>query len=55
VPVTLKMRTGCDTERNAVALARRAQDAGIALVTVHGRTRAAGLHAAWPSTTPWPR
>jgi tRNA-dihydrouridine synthase B len=44
VPVTLKMRTGrCDTERNAVALARRAQDAGIALVTVHGRTRLQGF------------
>ncbi|MBP6901638.1 MAG: tRNA dihydrouridine synthase DusB [Burkholderiaceae bacterium] len=43
VPVTLKMRTGwCDSERNAVALARAAQDAGVALVTVHGRTREQG-------------
>ena len=44
VPVTLKMRTGrSDAERNAVALARRAQDAGIALITVHGRTRLQGF------------
>ncbi|NDY92301.1 tRNA dihydrouridine synthase DusB [Ideonella livida] len=43
VPVTLKMRTGwCDTERNAVQLARGAQAAGVALVTVHGRTREQG-------------
>ncbi len=43
VPVTLKMRTGwCDTERNAVALARAAESAGVALVTVHGRTREQG-------------
>jgi tRNA-dihydrouridine synthase B len=39
-PVTLKMRTGrCAAERNAVALARAAEDAGIAMVSVHGRTR----------------
>ncbi len=44
VPVTLKMRTGRrDAERNAVALARAAEDAGIALVTVHGRTRQQGF------------
>jgi tRNA-dihydrouridine synthase B len=44
VPVTLKMRTGrSDAERNAVALARRAQDAGVALITVHGRTRLQGF------------
>ena len=43
VPVTLKMRTGwCDSERNAVALARRAAAAGVAMVTVHGRTREQG-------------
>ncbi|MCO5975696.1 tRNA dihydrouridine synthase DusB [Ideonella oryzae] len=43
VPVTLKMRTGwCDTERNAVALARAAEAAGVAMVTVHGRTREQG-------------
>ncbi|MEO6031710.1 MAG: tRNA dihydrouridine synthase DusB [Burkholderiaceae bacterium] len=40
VPVTLKMRTGwCATERNALRLARAAQESGIAMVTVHGRTR----------------
>lgn len=40
VPVTLKMRTGWDDQsRNAPELARRAQNAGIKLVTVHGRTR----------------
>ena len=40
VPVTLKMRLGWDeTSLNAPELARRAEDAGIALVTVHGRTR----------------
>jgi tRNA-dihydrouridine synthase B len=40
VPVTLKMRLGWDDRtRNAPELARRAQDAGIALITVHGRTR----------------
>jgi tRNA-dihydrouridine synthase B len=43
VPVTLKMRTGwCDTERNAVSLARGAEAAGVAMVTVHGRTREQG-------------
>jgi tRNA-dihydrouridine synthase B len=40
VPVTLKIRTGYDrSRRNAVAIARIAQDAGIAALTVHGRTR----------------
>lgn len=40
VPVMLKMRLGWDdATRNAPELARRAQDAGIHLVTVHGRTR----------------
>ena len=40
VPVTLKMRMGWDDScLNAPALARRAQDAGVKLVTVHGRTR----------------
>jgi tRNA-dihydrouridine synthase B len=43
VPVTLKMRTGwCDAERNAVRLARMAESAGVAMVTVHGRTRDQG-------------
>jgi tRNA-dihydrouridine synthase B len=40
VPVTLKMRLGWDAGSiNAPALARRAQDAGVQLITVHGRTR----------------
>ncbi len=40
VPVTLKMRLGWDASTvNAPELARRAEDAGIAMVTVHGRTR----------------
>jgi tRNA-dihydrouridine synthase B len=44
VPVTLKMRTGRrDGQKNAVALARAAEQAGIALVTVHGRTREQGF------------
>jgi nifR3 family TIM-barrel protein len=39
-PVTLKMRLGWDdASRNAPELARRAEDAGVRLVTVHGRTR----------------
>lgn len=43
VPVTLKMRTGwCTTERNAPRIARAAQDAGVAMVVVHGRTRDQG-------------
>jgi tRNA-dihydrouridine synthase B len=40
VPVTLKMRLGWDhTSLNAPEIARRAEDAGIQLVTIHGRTR----------------
>src|ERR1700710_1301974 len=40
VPVTLKMRLGWDDRSlNAPELARRAQDAGIQLISVHGRTR----------------
>lgn len=40
VPVTLKMRTGWDAgRRNAVALARMAEDIGVAALAVHGRTR----------------
>ena len=37
------MRTGwCDSERNALRIARAAQDAGVAMVVVHGRTREQG-------------
>ncbi len=40
LPVTLKMRTGWDdAHRNAPNLARIAEDCGIRMVTVHGRTR----------------
>ena len=40
VPVTLKMRTGWDlANRNAVAIARMAEDIGIQALAVHGRTR----------------
>jgi tRNA-dihydrouridine synthase B len=40
VPVTLKMRLGWDDRsRNAAELARRAEAAGVRLITVHGRTR----------------
>ncbi len=41
VPVTVKMRTGPDPlRRNAVTLARRFEQIGVAMITVHGRTRA---------------
>jgi len=44
VPVTLKIRTGWDPDnRNAVAIARLAEQAGIRAVSVHGRTRACGF------------
>ncbi|MBO6824637.1 MAG: tRNA dihydrouridine synthase DusB [Sneathiella sp.] len=40
IPVTLKMRTGWDDEsRNAPELAKIAEDVGIKMLTVHGRTR----------------
>ncbi|MFT4613387.1 MAG: tRNA-dihydrouridine synthase B [Bacteroidia bacterium] len=40
VPVTLKIRTGATpSARNGVTIARIAQDAGIAALAVHGRTR----------------
>nr|WP_218892880.1 tRNA dihydrouridine synthase DusB [Duganella sp. 1224] len=43
VPVTLKFRTGWDREnKNALTIARIAEDAGIAMLTLHGRTRADG-------------
>jgi tRNA-dihydrouridine synthase B len=41
VPVTLKIRTGWDTEhKNALSIARIAESAGIAALAIHGRTRA---------------
>jgi len=40
-PVTLKIRTGWDRQnRNALTIARIAEDCGIAALAVHGRTRA---------------
>jgi tRNA-dihydrouridine synthase B len=43
VPVTLKMRTGWSQQhRNAERIARAAESAGIAMLTVHGRTREQG-------------
>ena len=40
IPVTLKMRLGWDkTSINAPELAHRAEDSGIQMITVHGRTR----------------
>jgi len=38
-PVTIKMRLGWDAPHNAAELAQRAENLGIAGVTVHGRTR----------------
>ncbi len=41
IPVSVKMRTGWDHDnRNAVTIARMAEDHGYAMITVHGRTRA---------------
>ena len=43
VPVTLKIRTGWDREhKNALTIARIAQDSGIQALAMHGRTRACG-------------
>jgi tRNA-dihydrouridine synthase B len=43
VPVTLKMRTGWSQDhKNALSIARAAQEAGIQMLTIHGRTREQG-------------
>ncbi len=43
VPVTLKFRTGWDRQnKNALNIARMAEQAGIQMLTLHGRTRADG-------------
>jgi tRNA-dihydrouridine synthase B len=50
LPVTLKMRTGWDaSNRNAPNLARIAEQCGITMLTVHGRTRCQFYdgHADW--------
>jgi tRNA-dihydrouridine synthase B len=45
VPVTLKFRTGWSSEtRNALRIARIAEDAGIKALALHGRTRADAFH-----------
>ncbi len=52
VPVTLKMRLGWDHgSLNAPELARRAEQAGVRMITVHGRTRCQfyGGEADWPA------
>ena len=47
VPVTLKIRTGSSPRaRNGVSIARIAEDAGIAALAVHGRTRACAFKGA---------
>ena len=47
VPVTLKFRTGWDrAHKNALQIARIAEDQGIAMLTLHGRTRADGYSGA---------
>ena len=47
IPVTLKIRTGWDKDnRNAVNIARLAEQSGIAALTVHGRTRACAFKGA---------
>ncbi|MBI3148257.1 MAG: tRNA dihydrouridine synthase DusB [Betaproteobacteria bacterium] len=41
IPVTLKIRTGWDrSQRNALRVARLAENAGVAALAIHGRTRA---------------
>ena len=43
VPVTLKMRTGwCQQAKNAPGLAMAAEQAGVQMLTIHGRTREQG-------------
>ena len=43
VPVTLKIRTGWDREhRNALAILKIAENAGVQALAMHGRTRACG-------------
>jgi len=44
IPVTLKLRTGWNKEnKNAVKIARIAENSGVQMLTVHGRTRACGF------------
>jgi tRNA-dihydrouridine synthase B len=44
-PVTLKIRTGWDREhKNALRIAQIAEDCGISMLTIHGRTKADLYH-----------
>jgi len=44
VPVTLKFRTGWDTaNKNALTVAKIAEESGVQLLSLHGRTRACGF------------
>jgi len=52
IPVTLKTRLGWDDDcLNAADVAKRAENAGVKLVTIHGRTRCQFYkgHANWPA------
>ncbi len=54
VPVTLKIRTGWDLEnKNALTIAKIAENAGISAITIHGRTRACKFegHAEYQTIT----
>ncbi len=45
VPVTLKIRTGWDKQhKNAVSIAKIAENSGVSSLTIHGRTKACGFH-----------
>ena len=55
VPVTLKMRLGWDDDsHNAADIARRAEAAGVQMITIHGRTRCQFYkgHADWAAIAP---
>ncbi|MDD5085234.1 MAG: tRNA dihydrouridine synthase DusB [Candidatus Omnitrophica bacterium] len=45
VPVTVKLRLGWDNDKNAVDIAKHAEDAGVKAVFVHGRTVADGYRS----------
>jgi tRNA-dihydrouridine synthase B len=56
LPVTLKMRLGWDhANRNAPRLAKIAEECGIRMITVHGRTRCQFYYgrADWAAIRPW--
>ena len=55
LPVTLKMRLGWDeTSLNAPEMAKRAEDAGVRMLTIHGRTRSQFFRGAadWAAIAP---